>query len=102
MCEFPPAVTVASVGTGLLTVNGDGADGPTAGAGLLATTLGVPAVTMSAAGTVTLICVAVTEIGVSPLSEPKSTLAPATKLLPLIVNVKAAPFADALAGDSEV
>src|SRR5215472_6308295 len=55
---------------------------------------------MSAAGMVTTICVEVIEVGVGAGFEPKLTVAPATKFVPLIVNGNAAPPALALAGDS--
>jgi hypothetical protein len=50
---------------------------------------------------VTRICVAVVEVGTSAASVPKLTVAPFTKLLPLIVSEKDAPPARVLAGKSE-
>jgi xanthosine utilization system XapX-like protein len=54
---------------------------------------------MSPAGTVTWICVAVIEDGVSAALVPKFTVAPATKFVPVIVKVNAAPPAVALVGE---
>src|SRR5580704_5334659 len=49
----------------------------------------------------TTICVAVVVVGTSAASAPKATVAPLTKLLPLIVSGKVAPPASVLAGKSE-
>ena len=82
----------------MLIVKALAADGPAVGAGLLTTTLGVPAVAISAAGIVTVILPALVEEGMSPLSEPKSTVAPLTKLEPLMVKGEDAPPAVRLLG----
>src|SRR5260370_3680020 len=101
-CVLPAAVAFVTVGDGLLTVKVNGPDGPTVGAGLLTITCGEPPVATSAAGIVTVICVAVMAEGVRPLSTPKSTFAPATKLLPVMVSVHAATPAFTLVGESVV
>ena len=67
-------------------------------AGFVTVTFTVPAVAMSAAGIVATICVLVTEEGVIAGLDPKFTVAPATKPVPVRVNAKAAPPAVALVG----
>ena len=64
------------------------AEVPPPGAGLLTETLMLAAVAMSAAGIVTAIWVAVTDVGVSGPNDPNVTVAPATKFVPVIVSVK--------------
>ena len=71
-------------------------------AGFVTVTFTVPAVAMSAAGIVTPIWVLVTDEGVMAGLDPKFTVAPATKPVPVRVNVKAAPPAEAEAGAIEV
>ena len=65
-------------------------------------TFTVPAVVMSAAEMVATICVLVTDEGVIAGLDPKFTVAPATKPVPVRVNVKAAPPAVAELGAREV
>ena len=90
-----------SVGAGLLTVNVAAAEVPPPGAGLVTVTLTIPAVAMSAAKMEAVSWVALTNTVV--FAEPlKLTVAPETNPVPLTVNVKAAPPAVALVGDSEV
>jgi hypothetical protein len=62
-------------------------------------TPGVPAAAMSLAGTVTMICVAAMDDGVSAGFVPNFTVAPATKFVPFMVNGNAAPPAVALVGE---
>jgi hypothetical protein len=50
---LPETAAFVTVGTGLLTVKVAGTEGPTDGAGLVTVTSTLPAVAMSAAGTVT-------------------------------------------------
>ena len=71
-------------------------------AGLVTVTFTVPAVVMSAAGMVATICVLVTDEGVIAGLDPKFTVAPVTKPVPVRVNVKAAPTAVAEVGAIEV
>jgi xanthosine utilization system XapX-like protein len=101
----PPAVALVgeidvSVGAGLLTVNVCAFDVPPP-AGFVTVTFTVPAVTMSPAGTVATICVAVTDDGVIAGFPPKFTAAPLTKPVPVSVNVNAAPPTVPLAGAIE-
>jgi hypothetical protein len=58
---------------------------------LVTVTFTVPAVAMSAAGIVATICVLVTDEGAIAGLDPKFTVAPVTKPVPVRVNVKAAP-----------
>jgi len=69
---------------------------------LVTVTFNVPAVAMSVAGIVATICVLVTDEGVIAGLVPKFTVAPATKPVPVRVNVKAAPPAVAEVGAVEV
>ena len=71
-------------------------------AGFVTVTFIVPAVVMSAAGIVATIWVLVTDDGVIAGFDPKFTVAPATKPVPVRVNVKAAPPAVAEVGAIEV
>ena len=71
-------------------------------AGFVTVTFTVPAVAMSAAGIVATIWVLVTDEGVIAGLAPKFTVAPATKPVPVRVNVKAAPPTVAEAGAKEV
>ena len=61
-------------------------------------TLTVPAAAISVAGIVATICVAVTDDGVIAGLDPKFTVAPETKPVPVRVIVKADPPAVAVAG----
>jgi hypothetical protein len=103
----PPAVALVgkseiTVGNGLLMVKGKVPEVPPPGAGLLTETLIVAPVAVSVAGTVTTIVVAVIEVGTKPVNVPKVTVAPAPKLVPVIVSGKAPPPEVALAGESWV
>ena len=71
-------------------------------AGFVTVTFTVPAAAMSAAGTVATIWVLVTDDGVIAGLNPKLTVAPATKPVPVRVKVKAAPPIAAEAGAIEV
>ena len=71
-------------------------------AGFVTVTFTVPAVAMSVAGIVATIWVLVTDEGVIAGLVPKFTVAPATKPVPVRVNVKAAPPTVAEAGAIEV
>jgi len=71
-------------------------------AGFVTVTFAVPAVVMSAAGIVATIWVLVTDDGVIAGLDPKFTVAPATKPVPVRVNVKAAPPAVAEVGEIKV
>ena len=71
-------------------------------AGFVTVTFTVPAVAISAAGIVATIWVLVTDEGVIAGLAPKFTVAPATKPVPVRVNVKAAPPTVAEAGAIEV
>ena len=71
-------------------------------AGFVTVTFTVPAVEMSAVGIVATICVVVTDEGVIAGLAPKFTVAPATKPVPVRVNVKAAPPTVAEVGAREV
>ena len=96
----PPAVAedgfkllVAGTGldaTGALMVNVTALDVPPPGAGLKTVTLAAPAVAISAAVMEAVNCVALTNVVVR-LDPFHRTADPLTKLLPLIVSVKAAP-----------
>ncbi len=92
---------VVIVGTGLFTANGELADVPPPGAGLVTVTLNVPVAAMSAAAIDAVTCVALTNVVVfaAPL---KFTTAPETKFVPFTVNVKPAPPTIALEGESVV
>jgi hypothetical protein len=69
---------------------------------LVTVTFTVPAVAISAAGIVATIWVLVTDEGVIAELDPKFTVAPVTKPVPVRVNVKAAPPAVAEVGAIEV
>src|SRR5271156_3615962 len=73
---------------------------PPPGAGLVTVTADVPAETMLEAGMAAVNCVELTKVvGTAP---PKLTIEDATKFVPLIVSVKAAPPAAAVFGEIEV
>jgi hypothetical protein len=93
---------LVSVGAGFLMAKAELAEVPPPGAGLLTETLMLAAAAMSAAGIVTAICVAVTEVGVNGPNDPNVTVAPATKFVPVIVSVNGPPPAVTLVGENEV
>lgn len=102
----PPTVALLGerdvmAGTGLFTLNGEFPDAPPPGVGFVTDTLKVPAVAISPAVIAAVTCVALTNVVV--LAFPlKLTTAPETKLVPLTVNVNAAPPVIALVGESDV
>src|SRR3984957_21106221 len=71
-------------------------------AGFVTVTFTVPAEAISAAGIVATIWVLVTDEGVIAGLDPKFTVAPVTKPVPVRVNVKAAPPTAAETGAIEV
>jgi hypothetical protein len=71
---------------------------PPSGAGLVTVTAGVPVEAMLAAGMAVVNCVESTKV-VAGADPPKFTVEPATKFIPLIVSVKAAPPATVLFGE---
>ena len=71
------------------------------GAGLVTITAGVPDEAMLAEGMAAVNCVELTNV-VAGDEPPKLTIESATKLVPLIVSVKAAPPAAVLSGEIEV
>jgi hypothetical protein len=101
----PPGACVGDtdviVGTGLFTVKISGFEGPVVGAGFMTVTFTVALAAVAAAGICTMICPAVIEVGTKPSFDPKFTVAPARKPLPLIVNLNATPPAVVLVGESE-
>jgi len=74
---------------------------PPPGAGLVTVTAGVPVEAMLAAGMAAVNCVELTKV-VAGADPPKLTVEPATKFVPLIVSVKAAPPATVLLGEIAV
>ena len=74
---------------------------PLPGAGLVTVTAIVPVEAMLAAGIAAVNSVELTNV-VAGADPPKLTIEPATKLVPLIVSVKAAPPATALFGEIAV
>jgi hypothetical protein len=74
---------------------------PPPGAGLVTVTPGVPVEAMLAAGMAAVNCVELTNV-VAGADPPKLTIEPATKFVPLIVSVKAAPPATVLLGEIAV
>ena len=70
---------------------------PPPGAGLVAVTANVPVEEMLAAGMFAVNCVELTNV-VAGADPPKLTIESATKFVPLIVSVKAAPPAAVLFG----
>ena len=89
------------VGTGLtplVTVKFIALEVPPLGAGLVTVTAGVPVETMLEAGMAAVNCVELTNV-VAVADPPKLTIEAATKLVPLIVSVKAAPPATAVFGE---
>src|ERR1700676_522804 len=85
---------------GLLIVKGEAFDVPPPGAGLVTVTFIVAPVAKSAAGMLTVILVGVIESGVRGGLLPKVTVAPAAKLVPLMLRRKDVVLAVALAGAS--
>ena len=71
---------------------------PPLGAGLVTVTAGAPVETMLAAGMAAVNCVEFTNV-VAVADPPKLTIEVATKLVPLIVSVKAAPPATVVFGE---
>src|SRR5450432_67557 len=94
-------ISVVAVGTGLLMLKVSGPELPPPGAGLDTVTVAVPAVAMSAAGTVAVTLVLLTNVVVR-LPPFHFTTLPCTKLVPFTVRVNDAPPAVALLGESEV
>jgi hypothetical protein len=94
--------TEAIVGTGLFIANGSEFETPVAGAGSTTDTFIVAPVAMSVAGICTTTCPAVIDVGTKPVIEPKFTVAPGRKPLPLIVNANDDPPAVAVVGEIEV
>jgi hypothetical protein len=78
-----------------------GLEVPPPGAGLVTVTAGVPVEAMAAAGMAAVNCVELTNVVVGA-APPKLTIEAATKLVPLIVSVRAAPPATALFGEIAV
>ena len=70
---------------------------PPPGAGLVTVTAGMPIEAMLAAGIAAVNCVELTKV-VAGADPPKLTIEAATKFVPLIVSVKAAPPATVLVG----
>jgi hypothetical protein len=82
-------------------VNARAPDGPGVGAGLVTVTLAVPAVAISEANIVVVICVLLTKV--VALGAPlKLTMAPLKKPTPLTVSVNGAEPATALEGEREL
>src|SRR5208283_1299535 len=71
---------------------------PPPGAGLVTVTAGVPVEAMLAAGMAAVNCMELTKV-VAGADPPKLTVEAATKFVPLIVRVKAAPPATVLSGE---
>jgi len=71
---------------------------PPPGVGLVTVTAGVPVEAMLAAGMAAVNCVELTKV-VAGADPPKLTIEAATKFVPLIVSVKAAPPAAVLFGE---
>ena len=71
---------------------------PPPGAGLVTVTASVPVEAMLEAGMAAVNCVELTNV-VAGADPPKLTIEAATKFVPLIVSVKAAPPATALFGE---
>jgi hypothetical protein len=74
---------------------------PPPGAGLVTVTAGVPVEAMLAAGMAAVNCIELTKV-VAGADPPKSTIEAATKFVPLIVSVKAAPPGTAQLGEIAV
>jgi hypothetical protein len=74
---------------------------PPSGAGLVTVTAGLPVEAMLEAGMAAVNCVELTKV-VAGADPPKLTIEAATKFVPLIVSVNAAPPATAVFGEIEV
>jgi hypothetical protein len=74
---------------------------PPPGAGLVTVTADVPAEAMLEAGMAAVNCMELTNVAVAA-APPKLTIDDATKFVPLIVSVKAAPPAAAVFGEMDV
>ena len=99
MVKLPTAVKVLAGGVvPLVMVKLTAFEVPPPGAGLVTVTAAVPAEAMAAAGMAAVNCVGLKNV-VVPAVPPKLTIEAATKFVPLIVNVKAAPPATALFGE---
>jgi hypothetical protein len=85
----------------LVTVKFTAFEVPPPGAGLVTVTADVPVEAMLVAGIAAVNCVELTNV-VAGAAPPKLTIDDATKFVPLIVSVKAAPPATALFGEIEV
>jgi hypothetical protein len=90
-----------SVGTELVpvTVKLIALEVPPPGPGLVTVTADIPAEAMPEAGMAAVNCVELTNVVLAPT---KLTIEDATKFVPLIVSVKAAPPATAVFGEMEV
>lgn len=99
----PPGACVGDTeviaGTGLFTVKVSEFDGPVVGARFITVTFTVALAAMAADGICATICPAVIDVGTKPTVDPKFTVAPARKPLPLIVNGNAAPPIVVLVGE---
>ena len=73
-------------------------EAPASGEGLVTITASVPADSMLEAGIAAVNCMELTNV-VTGADPPKLTVEPATKFVPLIVSVKAAPPARLLLGE---
>jgi hypothetical protein len=82
----------------LVTVKLIAVDVPPPGAGLVTVTASMPVEAMAAAGMAAVNCVELTNV-VGIAAPPKLTIEAATKLVPLIVSVKAAPPATTVFGE---
>jgi hypothetical protein len=78
-----------------------GLEAPPPGAGLVTVTASVPVEAMLEAGIAAVSCVELTSVVVGA-APPKLTVEDATKFVPVIVSVKAAPPASALFGEIAV
>jgi hypothetical protein len=92
---------VGTVATTLVTVKVITFEVPPPGAGLVTVTAGVPADAMLERGMTAVNCLELTKV-VAGADPPKLTVEVATKFVPLIVSVKAAPSAGALFGEMDV
>ena len=102
----PPLIALVGesdviVGAGLFTANDEFPDVPPPGAGFVTVTFNDPAVAICAAVIAAVTCVALTTVVVAAVPL-KLTTEDELKFVPLTVNVKAAPPASALDGESDV
>ena len=91
-------IAATGLGPGLVMVKFIGLEVPPPGAGLVTVTTSVPVEAMLDAGMAAVNCVEFTKV-VAGADPPKLTIEAATKFVPLIVSVKAAPPATALFGE---